>query len=164
MDPGGTGDRGGDAALERIKIRELVRKYGYVLVVGLAGIVLMLLPAGEKKEEAPAPQIQEPDMESRLEGILSRVNGAGEVKVMLTEASGEEIFYQTDGDGADTVLISDSDRNEQGLVRTRHPPTYLGAIVVCTGADNAAVRLAMVEAVSNVTGLGSDKITVLKME
>lgn len=151
--------------MERIKIRELVRKYGYVLIIGLAGIVLMLLPTGEQKEEeAPAQMIQEPDMESRLEMILSRVNGAGEVSVMLTEASGEEILYQTDGEGADTVLVSDAERNEQGLVRTRHPPTYLGAIVVCTGADNAAVRLAMVEAVSNVTGLGSDKITVLKME
>lgn len=151
--------------MERIKIRELVRKYGYVLIIGLAGILLMLLPTGEQKEEeAPAQMILEPDMESRLEMILSRVNGAGEVRVMLTEASGEEVLYQTDGEGADTVLVSDAERNEQGLVRTRHPPTYLGAIVVCTGADNAAVRLAMVEAVSNVTGLGSDKITVLKME
>lgn len=151
--------------MERIKIRELVRKYGYVLIIGLAGILLMLLPTGEQKEEeVPAQMILEPDMESRLEMILSRVNGAGEVRVMLTEASGEEILYQTDGEGADTVLVSDAERNEQGLVRTRHPPTYLGAIVVCTGADNAAVRLAMVEAVSNVTGLGSDKITVLKME
>lgn len=151
--------------MERIKIRELVRKYGYVLIIGLAGILLMLFPTGEQKEEeVPAQMIQQPDMESRLEMILSRVNGAGEVRVMLTEASGEEVLYQTDGEGADTVLVSDAERNEQGLVRTRHPPTYLGAIVVCTGADNAAVRLAMVEAVSNVTGLGSDKITVLKME
>lgn len=149
--------------MERIKIRELVRKYGYVLIIALAGILLMLLPAGEEQEEAPVQQMV-PDMESRLERILSRVNGAGEVSVMLTEASAEEILYQTDGEGGDTVLVSDSDRNEQGLVRTRQPPTYLGAIVVCTGADDAAVRLAMVEAVSNVTGLGSDKITVLKME
>lgn len=150
--------------MDRINVRELVRKYGYVLLVGLAGIVLMLLPAGEEKEVAIVPEIQAPDMETRLEQILSRVYGAGKVSVMLTEARAEEILYQTDGEGGGTVLVSDSDRNEHGLVRTRQPPTYQGAIVVCAGADNAAVRLAMVEAVSNVTGLGSDKITVLKME
>ena len=40
----------------------------------------------------------------------------------------------------------------------------MGAIVVCQGGDNATVRLAIIEAVSNVTGLGADKISVLKMK
>lgn len=35
--------------------------------------------------------------------------------------------------------------------------------MVCQGADNAAVRLAIVEAVSKVTGLGANRISVLKM-
>jgi len=41
---------------------------------------------------------------------------------------------------------------------------YRGAVVVCQGGDNASVRLAVVEAVSNATGLTSDRITVLKMK
>lgn len=151
--------------MDRLNIMDWVKKYRYILMVLLAGILLMLLPAGSP---APAPEEEEtapaPDMETRLETILSRIDGAGEVAVMLTEAAGEEILYQTDDQGADTVLVTDSDRNEQGLVRSRQPPVYRGAIVVCAGADSAAVRLAVVEAVSNVTGLGSDKITVLKME
>ena len=36
-------------------------------------------------------------------------------------------------------------------------------LVVCDGAGSAQVRLAIVEAVSAYTGLGSDKITVLTM-
>ncbi|MBQ8238419.1 MAG: stage III sporulation protein AG [Oscillospiraceae bacterium] len=144
---------------------ELVRKYRYVLIVALAGLGLMLLPSQTEESPPPAVQAEEaPDMETRLESILSRISGAGEVAVMLTEASGEEIFYQTDSDGTDTVLVTDAERNERGLVRTRQPPTYQGAVVVCSGADSATVRLAVVEAVSNVTGLGSDKITVLKMK
>jgi stage III sporulation protein AG len=43
-------------------------------------------------------------------------------------------------------------------------PQYLGAIVVCQGADRSDVRLAIVEAVSALTGLGADKISVLKMK
>ena len=43
-------------------------------------------------------------------------------------------------------------------------PVYQGAVVVCEGAERAAVRLAIVEAVSSLTGLGSDKISVIKMK
>lgn len=37
-----------------------------------------------------------------------------------------------------------------------------GVVVVCSGAENAAVRLDVINAVSAYTGFGSDKITVLK--
>lgn len=151
--------------MDQLKIREWVKKYRYVLLVLLVGLALMLLPTQPMEaEEETVPEVTSEDMETRLEAILSRIHGAGEVAVMLTESGGEEIIYQTDGDDRNTVLISDAQRNEQGLVRTRRPPQYQGAIIVCQGADSAAVCLAMVEAVSNVTGLGSDKITVLKME
>lgn len=152
--------------MDQLKIREWFKKYRYVLLVVLLGMLLLLLPeqAQDQQEPAATEPPQTEDMETRLESILSRIDGAGEVAVMLTEAGGEAVIYQTDGEGADTVLITDAQRNEQGLVRTREPPTYRGAIVVCRGADSAAVRLAVVEAVANVTGLGSDKITVLKMK
>lgn len=149
--------------MDRINILEWFRKYRLVLLVLAAGIVLMLLPSRQEEQVQPAAAAQvAPDMEARLERILSRIDGAGEVAVMLTEAYGEEVVFQMDGE--DTVLVTDSQRSEQGLVRTRHPPAYRGAIVVCAGAGSPAVRLAIVEAVSNITGLGSDKITVLKME
>lgn len=153
--------------MERVNIGDWLRKYKYVLLVLLAGLMLMLLPGGSEEKPEPVVEASEPseeDMETRLERILTRVQGAGTVAVMLTESSGEEVVYQTDGEGGDTVLVSDAQRNEQGLVRTREPPTYLGAIIVCEGADSASVRLAVVEAVANVTGLGTDRITVLKME
>lgn len=151
--------------MARIRINEWILKYRYVLLIILAGLALMLLPTGSGEEAAPAtPQAQEESLERRLERILTRIQGAGEVAVMLTEASGAEVVYQTDGDGEDTVLVTDAARNEQGLVRTREPPVYMGAIVVCSGGDSAAVRLAIAEAVAKVTGLGMDRITVLKME
>ena len=55
-------------------------------------------------------------------------------------------------------------RKQTGLVQQVNPPTYLGAVIVCQGADSASVRLAIVEAVGSVTGLSTDKITVLKMK
>ena len=64
----------------------------------------------------------------------------------------------------DVVLVTGADKTQTGLVRQVNPPQYLGGIVVCEGADNAGVRLAIVEAVKSVTGLGADNITVLKMK
>ena len=39
-----------------------------------------------------------------------------------------------------------------------------GAVVVCQGADQPAVRLDVTNAVAAYTGLGSDKISVIKMK
>jgi stage III sporulation protein AG len=36
--------------------------------------------------------------------------------------------------------------------------------VICQGAADPAVRLAVVEAVADATGLGADRISVLKMK
>ena len=148
--------------MERLK--SILRKYRYVLLVALAGLALMMIPGGsEAAEPAPIPAAEE-TLESRLESILSRIDGAGEVKVLLTEERGVEVFYQTEGEDGKTVLVTGADRAESGLVRTSQPPSYRGAVVVCRGADSAAVRLAVVEAVANATGLGTDRITVLKMK
>ena len=43
-------------------------------------------------------------------------------------------------------------------------PEYRGALVVAQGADNAAIKLAITQAVAGLTGLSSDKITVVKMK
>ena len=63
-----------------------------------------------------------------------------------------------------TVLITGADRMETGLIRQELPPRYRGALIVCQGADRSAVKLAVVEAVANVTGISADRITVLKMK
>ena len=148
-----------------VKCPQWVKKYRFVLLVALVGMVLLCLPTGgSKKIETVADTPTEESMEARLERILKKIEGAGDVAVMLTEANGEEIIYQTDGDGEDTVLVTDDSRSQQGLVRTRQPPVYRGAVVICRGADSPAVRLAIVEAVAHVTGLTSDKISVLKMK
>ena len=146
------------------RLKYVMVKYRYVLLVVLAGLVLMLLPDHTEAPEPIADVVTEESLQAQLEEILSRVEGAGKVTVLLTESRGGEIFYQTEGDDQRTVLVTGSDRSESGLVRTTQSPVYQGAVVVCQGADSPAVRLAVVEAVSNATGLGTDRITVLKME
>ena len=45
-----------------------------------------------------------------------------------------------------------------------NPARFLGAVVVCQGADDPQVRLQVIDAVSKATGLRSNCIAVLKMK
>lgn len=153
------------------------RKFKYPLAVLVIGLGLMLLPTGESGTPAPEPTAEtapSDDLETTLEEILSQIQGAGQVRVLLTQSAGQEVLYQTDsqsasGDGTSsqnttTVIVEDADRVESGLVRQTLEPVYRGAVIVCQGADDPSVRLAVVNAVRCVTGLGADDISVLKMK
>ena len=155
---------------------EIFKKYKYVLLILFVGIILMMLP--DKEKEAPHPQISTEQKErtpaEELESILTEISGVGKVKVMLTEAVGTQTCYQIDEDRSlnadtesirtETVIVTKSDRGETGLICSVTPPIYRGAIIVCQGGDNPTIKLSVVQAVSNVTGISSDRITVLKMK
>ena len=162
----------------RRKVTGFLGKYRYVLLVLLIGLAFMLIPSRTAGDEEEPLQVQaetqaRTDITEELTEILCQIEGAGRVKVMLTAATGETTVYQQDEDitsgengsiRRETVIITDSDRGQSGLVQQVNPPEYLGAIIVCEGADRAAVRLSIIEAVSKVTGLGTDRISVLKMK
>ena len=160
----------------RERIVVFFRKYRWAAVVVLAGLLLMSLPQGGTADGADLPEETVPaaSLEQKLETILSAMEGAGRVRVLLTEAQGEQQHFQMDQDKrqsgdsgdlkTDTVIITAQDRSQQGLIQRTDPPVYRGAVVLCQGADSARVRLAVVEAVAAVTGLTSDKISVLKMK
>lgn len=159
------------------KIPEQLKKYRYAALVLLIGILLMMLPqhtAPSQETTTVQPEVSCDTLQDSLSQILSKMDGAGKVQVLLTESESQRILYQSDenrsqsGDSNDlrreTVIITGSDREENGLVQQTQSPVYLGAIVLCQGADSPSVRLALVEAVANATGLSTDKISVLKMK
>lgn len=158
------------------KLNVFIKKYKYVIAVVVIGVVLMSIPTGKKKKVNKSPtavvQVETDSTEKMLADILSNVQGAGKVEVFLTTMEGEKTIYQTNDDGAvgnsadrtQTVTVTDSDRNQVGLVKQVNPPLYRGAIVVCEGADDPAVQYAIMDAVAKVTGLGTNRISVLKMK
>lgn len=161
------------------KIPDLLKKYRYVFLVMVIGLVLMLLPIGNHSPDAENSDNvtvihAQKDIGKELEAILSQIYGAGNVRVMLTVAQGEHTVYQYDEDitvsdnsntsRRETITITDADRNQTGLIRQINPPVYQGAIIICQGADSPSVRLAILDAVSKATGLGADKISIVKMK
>ena len=118
------------------------------------------------------------DTEERMEAILSTISGVGELHLMLTlESDGERILAQdtaTDisGDGgasssvrseSETLVLS-RDGGDEAVVTRFLYPCYRGALVVCQGGDSAKVKLAVTQAVSSLTGLTSDRITVVSCQ
>ena len=163
----------------KTKLLSYIRKYRFAALVVMIGVLLMLLP-GKNNQLTETTILEEEKLqtsvseEERLESILSQVQGAGKVQVLLSVSCGEETIYQTDLDRSETadnsseriqtVLVTDSERQERGLIRQVKPPEYKGAVVVCQGAEDPTVRYAIVEAVSKATGLGVHHITVLTMK
>ena len=160
------------------KLKSTVGKYRYAFIVLAAGLLLLMLPGKNTQNKSSTvtvdrnQAVQALDIETLTE-ILQSVDGVGKVKVLLSTASGENTVYQTNREqstsdtgsetNTETVIITDAQRNESGLIQQINPPTYLGAIVVCEGADSPTVRLAITQAVAKITGLGADAICVLKM-
>lgn len=146
--------------------------YKYVLLVIAAGAVLLLLPTGGRDSPGEEPPIQEGTFdltafEEKLEDTLSRIEGAGETRVVLTLDGGSRQVLARDqerdseGGGSNTVVTVGKGSGQQEVVPLQTvAPQFRGALVVCPGGGDAATRLKLIEAVSALTGLGSDRISV----
>ena len=159
-------------------VLKLLNQYKYVLIVIAAGILLLLWPTGDSRQKregaAQEPVLEDFDleaMEEKLSRTLSQVEGAGQVTVVLTLRSGVEQVPLTDrststGERGSSVeektVVINTGSGQQAAIRVERCPAFQGAVVVCPGGDRAEVRLLLTQAVSSLTGLGADKITVCK--
>lgn len=160
------------------KLKELLKKYRFAVLVALAGIVLMLLPGGEKQSDTDTGSTAEEsfsleDTEKRMAEVLGAMDGVGRVQVMLTLRSGETLSLAEDssatlGSGGDVrqdsqvLTVNRGSGKQEVVVTKRLYPTYQGAVVVCQGAGDSRVRLKVLETVAVLTGLSSDKISVVQ--
>ena len=164
------------------KVLQKLKKYKYPLMVLGVGLFLLLIPTGSGEKEttvssAPAEEIFSlKEQENALEELLSSVSGAGKVQVMLSLESGTESVIARDREEAtqtgeeeerdmkSTAVILSKDSGEETAVLQYLYPQYRGAVVVAEGGDRDSVKLELTKAVSSLTGLSTDKITVVKMK
>ena len=147
----------------------------FLLLLGLAGMALLCLsewlPAdSEPQEPAQTPVAQESgesyttQLETRLEEMITEVDGAGRCRVMVTLAAGEETVYATDTEeGENTSRSEHVLLGEQALVESVQSPQIQGVAVVCEGGGDIAVQNTVTELIRALTGIGANHITVTKM-
>ena len=155
-----------------------------IVILGIAGMVLILLSGllPDKKERgAPAESPAEPaaaaqeiyraELENRLTALLSDMEGAGTVKVMVTlggsaeQVYAEEVKVSRSGDRSQTEsapVLSRVSGDESALITETKAPPVQGAVILCTGGDHAAVRERITNAVSALLGIPQSQIYVGK--
>ena len=164
-----------DNKLGKVRWIELWKKYKFVLLVVLVGIILMLLPVSSQTKETEENKSQIPQesfdlaaMEQRMEEVLGKIDGVGKLRLMLTLQSGtrltlaEDTQRDQDRTQREIVTLNRGSGNQEIVITNRFYPVYQGAVVVCQGADSSALRLALTETVQALTGLPSDTMRVAK--
>lgn len=153
------------------RLAAALKKYKYVVVILCVGVILMLLPGSNRTQETP-PLTQQAEttfdlkeLEGKLSQALSEIHGVGEATVVLTlRNGGEKILAQDVSEGSaresQTVIISTSGNGEEAVSVKTIYPEFMGALVICDGAGNSTVKLQVLQAVSAITGLSSDRISI----
>lgn len=117
-----------------------------MLVILIIGIVIIMFSSLFESKSNKASQSAEDYVgeEERLSAILSEINGAGSVSVMISYESSEE----------ERSGIGRSLTNSQTLPKPR------GVIVVADGASSSSVKNNLKEAAVAVTGVGANRVCV----
>lgn len=161
-----------------MKIKELLKgdKKGrigiYILL--LLGVALLAFGSAPKEKEDTAPQREETVsaedymsvLEERLESILSSIEGAGRVEVMLVAEDSGSISVGRDGSGENskTVVLNKQSGGSEALVLAENTPELRGVLVVAEGGGSDLVRAELAEAAATVLGVGIHRVKVYKMK
>ena len=161
------------------KMLSFVKRYKFVLMIIIVGIAVLLMPvkgdrlSDDEGEEAVRGEedFSIETLEAELSEILSKIDGAGHVSVMLTARSGTERILAMNREQfeegqeselkEEAVVISAGDGEEIVLIG-QNCPVFRGALVVCPGGDDPEVVLMLTRSLSALTGLSSSHITVCK--
>ncbi|MCD8005656.1 MAG: hypothetical protein LUF29_01570 [Oscillospiraceae bacterium] len=159
-----------DRLKERFKLtgRQLI----YLAVAVLSIMLILTLNSFESDEEEPEISETIPTVSSeyaqelklQLEEIISKIDGVGDVTVMLTIESSASYVYTTDIEKdeletkSETVIIG----NKEALIERIENPQVSGVLVVCTGGDRAVIQEQVIKAVSTVLDIPSNKVYVAK--
>ena len=158
-------------------VKKAWQKYKIVALVMALGALLLLWPGGSEREETGSGESllpAESALQREMEEILSVMAGVGQVRVLLTTERTVENRFAQDGEVSyrgDPAAPEDYSRrwetvmdDSRAVVTGQTAPVYRGALVVCQGGGQPAVRLAVTEAVAALTGLSADRIAVEKWQ
>lgn len=190
--------------IKTININKIIKNIGMekLLIIAICGVVLVMLPSPDKKLKSSKQtettnssgsqniEISGDDycekLEKRLEDLISKIDGIGEVKVMITLKATEEkivlteVSYEkndensTDSSGVvntknsykeDRVVVYEegSDGNKVPYVTKENAPEIEGIAVIAEGGNNADNVLKISEIAQALFGISSHKISVIGM-
>ncbi len=142
-----------------------VKKYWFIPIMVVVGILLMNQPTFQKSVQTAAtvdtdtPFVEQ--TEARVVEMLRNVEGAGECRVTITLASGAAKEYVREN--GNVLVITDKEGNQSAVIARENTPEIAGVTVASKGAGSVKVRNDIIESVSTVLGIGTNKIYVVTM-
>lgn len=131
-------------------------------------------------------EVLDDNIEERLKNILSKIEGVGNVDVLITysrtsqvvplynEDLQESITEETDKEGGTRkinenstkkdIIYQENNGEKTPITQSIVSPKIEGAVITAEGASNASVKSNIISAVEAVTGIGSHKIQVFEMK
>lgn len=166
----------------------LSKKAFIICIIGVLGLMLIVfsefIPKGKSNKghddsssvlDTAYSNTFKSDIEKELKEIISKIDGVGEVSLMLTLDGTTEYVYaedvdtQTDENSTgksdkykNEVIIVDSDGNETALVKKIIEPKVKGVVIVCTGGGNIEIKERVIKAVSSALNISTNNICVEK--
>ena len=183
--------------MQKIKEKKLKRSDWLILV--LAGILILIiaLPTDtkEKKQaekskeniskENKTMEASKDEIERKLEDILEKIDGAGDVKVMITyQDSGTQVvekdkntsensLEESDSTGGvrstkeqqlqESTVYEEADAGNTPFVSKELLPKVEGILIVASGGDNQKVKQNISEAVLALFQVEAHRIKIVKM-
>ena len=179
-------------ALKKLHGLNAKKKTQYLAVLLVVAIILAIYfssldTGGAKKTDdkaeagAPAETISsDTEMEDRLKRVLSKVDGVGDVDVIINyESTAERVpAFSEDrqvskSDSQDTSSETTSEKSDiatvqgngasEALIVKENQTEVRGVIVVAQGAEDISVRMNLLNAVTTLLNVSADKVEILKM-
>ena len=156
------------------EIRKIKKdKWLIILLVGLL-LVVIAMPVSDIKSD----QTRDEQQMQKVENALAKVEGVGNVKVMITLASSSEKVVEKDQEmtsevqegenggkntsSSETAVYANGNGEETPYVKQELSPRIEGVLVIAEGGDNAVVIENITEAVQALFGVDTHKIKVMK--
>ena len=148
-------------------------KLEYLLIIVLTVVALVIFFSSESSVKNLFNKTENTNYQTELEGkisnLISKIDGVGEVVVTITFLdSGEEVVLKNTEtkieNGVKTQTESAVLINGKPYVLNVLSPKVKGVIVVCKGADDVNVKMAITEVLLTTLNVTSDNIRILKMK
>lgn len=158
-----------------LELTKIIKKYGntkslYIIII--IGVVLMLISSGgEQKSDANTHSYGEYSDEKRLEEILEKIDGAGDVSVMITyqSTSTYDVAYEKKESSSErSEEVTKSSENSvittggEPLIKGEVYPKVKGVVIISEGAADIKVKKALTDAAVAALDVASFKVCVLE--
>lgn len=158
------------------------KKVKIICAVGLVGIILIAMSSlfqtdksksNVEDDTAVDYSSYSKETEQKLTDIVSSISGVGECKVMITFETGSENVYATDSetksddnsadDKSEYVLYNSSNGEKALLIKEKYPAVG-GVSIVCDGGDDETVREAIINTVTSLFNISTNRVSVSKIK